>query len=314
MARGRYTSGSTVKTVVRAAVIILASLALIGFCLVRWREKRHAAASVSSVEGLFAVYFIDVGQGDACLVRSPSGHYMFIDAGPTENAPSTVQFLRSHGVDKLEVLLLTHPHEDHFGGMTQIIETFDIARFITHRGFADMYPVTRFRTMLDDDTDFVGIAAGETFSFDGILIEVLSPKNVDPDDPNESSLCLKLTYGDTSFLFTADIGNAAENALLACDADLHADVLKVAHHGSSASSSAAFLDAVQPSAAVISVGAGNDYGHPSSNTLRTLEARGTDIYRTDQCGSVLFVSNGTGVYHMTMDKKGVYASPLADAA
>ena len=136
---------------------------------------------------------------------------------------------------------------------------------------------------------------------DCVAVEVLYPETVDQDDGNESSLCVRLTYGKCTFLFPGDAESMAEKTMLGSGVNLDADVLKVAHHGSSTSCSAAFIDAVSPDAAVISVGKDNNYGHPSGKTLSTFAARGIPVWRTDENGSVTFLSDGERIYLASSD-------------
>ncbi len=264
-------------------------------------KNKNVEAVVASLDGRFAVCFLDVDQGDACLVKSPGGRYLLVDTGPTPQALALLHDLQIFGVDFLDVLILSHPHEDHYGGASDVLNKIPVARLMIHKDYRDTYPFNRFITMLSADADLLLTAAGDTFDWvDGIVVKVLSPSETDPDDANESSLVLKITYQNTSLLLGGDIGKETESRLISGNADLKADLFKLSHHGSSSSNTKKFLQAVSPSFAVICCGEDNPYGHPGKKTLNTLDSLHIPYFRTDTDGIVIFSSDGTSFSHVSL--------------
>jgi len=244
------------------------------------------------------VDFIDVGQGDAALITSPTGKTVLVDGGPHESSEALVSFLRDHARGPLDLVVLTHRHADHFGGLRAVIETTGALLFMDspkpHPGRERerlMQALERRKVPVRSATRGREIDLGG-----GARLTLLTPP--EPaltrvrDEVNANSVVLRLDYGRSSFLFTGDAETATERWLLDGKADVHAQVLKVAHHGSSYSSMARFLQAVRPEAAVISVGANNEYRHPAPATLRRLESVGARVYRTDLDGSVTVETDG----------------------
>jgi competence protein ComEC len=258
-----------------------------------------------------SVYFFDVGQGDAALIVSPSGKTVLIDAGPPEADDRLAPRVRQLVPGPLDLVILTHPHLDHLGGMARVIQTVGVRRFMDP-GFD--HPSEAYRKLLE----VVGHDAHQVMTptpnpktpeapltiglGEGASLSIFWPrvpqepflKNT-RSDANSNSIVARLTYGGTSFLFMGDAEPETEAALLRKSLDFSATVLKVAHHGGRYSSTAPFLAAVRPQAAVISCGAGNDYGHPTQETLQRLGGVGARVLRTDQDGEVLAVSNGDTV-------------------
>ncbi len=239
----------------------------------------------------FEVHFIDVGQADCALVIA-DGKTMLIDGGEIGAGPRIIDYLRTHGVQKLDVLIATHPHSDHIGGLPYVVENMEVTR-----AYLSPYVHTSatYEQLLDDlAKEKVATSVpeiGETFSLGSADCRVIS-NGAGFDDANDASIILRVAYGDTSVLFTGDAEVPAEEAALASGMNLRSTILKVGHHGSETSSSQAFLDAVDPEIAVISCGKDNSYGHPHAVTLKKLTC---EVHRTDKEGSVVLVSDGTTV-------------------
>jgi len=241
-----------------------------------------------------SVHFIDVGQADSILVKTDTSA-MLIDGGNAEDGNKVVNYLRKQGVNKIDYLVGTHPHEDHIGGLEDVLTSFPVSKVImpevTHN--TATYE-SLLKALIRKEQKVTKAKAGLKFQLgSGVYCQVLSPINDSYDEINNYSAVIKLTYGDTSFLFTGDAEGPVEHQLLSKGVDLKANVLKVAHHGSRHSTSYAFLQAVSPDYAVITVGADNKYGFPHEETLRKL--KGTTIYRTDLHGTVVFTSDGTSI-------------------
>jgi beta-lactamase superfamily II metal-dependent hydrolase len=240
------------------------------------------------------VYYFDVGQGDSELIVSPSGKTMLIDASTHEGGDTVVNDLKAIGITKIDLVVATHPHEDHIGGMNAVLTTFPVFEF------ADSgYPHTTlvYKNMLKTidakSIRYMVPNAGEVIGFDpDVTVSVLSPSKLKAPDINDMSIVLKVQYRNTSFLFMGDAEKDAEDQIMIDKANVKADVLKVGHHGSTSSSGKTFVSMVDPTYSVISVGAGNSYNHPAPVTVSTLKAVGSKVYRTDLDGTVTVKSDG----------------------
>jgi competence protein ComEC len=234
-----------------------------------------------------------VGQGDSSLVCFGSDDVMLIDAGDNWNTASINMELNERGITQIDVLIATHPHADHIGGMQDIIENYDIGCIYMPNMQSDSKTYQKLMDTIEDrDIEIITAYAGESFDLGPANCTIVSPdKNADYDANNESVM-LFVDYMDTEFLFTGDAEKWAEDQVLSAGYDIDADVLKVGHHGSSTSTSVDFLKAVSPGYAVISCGKDNDYGHPHSKTIDRLGTFDVGILRTDFKGDVLFLSDG----------------------
>lgn len=261
-----------------------------------------------SASGTLEVYFFDVGQGDSELIRLPGGENILIDAGTSSTEDELVGELRSLGAETLDLVVATHPHADHIGGMAAVIDAFDVRQVVMPRVSESDTPTTKtyenlLQSIADKGLTITPAEPGdELLSSGGAVLTVLAPNGEDYGDLNNYSVVLRLTYGEDSFLFTGDAEEASEEEMLSLDWPLTATVLKCGHHGSETSTSPAFLDAVSPQYAVISCGVDNDYGHPDAVTLEKLEAAGAEVFRTDRQGSILASTEGSGVTMTALGK------------
>lgn len=261
-----------------------------------------------SASGTLEVYFFDVGQGDSELIRLPGGENILIDAGTSSTEDELVGELRSLGAETLDLVVATHPHADHIGGMAAVIDAFDVRQVVMPRISESDTPTTKtyenlLQSIADKGLTITPAEPGdELLSSGGAVLTVLAPNGEDYGDLNNYSVVLRLTYGEDSFLFTGDAEEASEEEMLSLDWPLTATVLKCGHHGSETSTSPAFLDAVSPQYAVISCGVDNDYGHPDAVTLEKLEAAGVEVFRTDRQGTILASTDGSGVTMTALGK------------
>ena len=241
--------------------------------------------------GDFSVTFIDVGQALSVLVGC-DGQYMLYDGGNVEDGSLVVSYLQSRGVDRLEYVFCSHAHEDHVGGLAAVMAAVPAGQVYA--------PVTENDTQCFEDfvkyTQQQGLAivvpaAGSVWQLGSAVIRMLGPV-ASYDDTNDTSLVLRIDYGETSFLLTGDMEQDAEDDLVASGAPLDVDVLQVGHHGSETSTGYVFLNAVLPEIGVISVGEGNSYGHPHEAALSRLRDAGVDVWRTDLSGTITITSDG----------------------
>lgn len=252
------------------------------------------------------VYFIDVGQGDSELIRlKDSGIDILIDAGTRSTKQELTDYLKELGVDDIDILIGTHPHEDHIGGMAKIIEEFPIGTLYLPETSEEMTPTTKTYESLLDAAESKNVtvrtaAAGDVLLEQGnTSFKVLSPSHTDYDNLNDYSIVTRLKVGDTAFLFQGDAETPVEEEILDSGADVSCDVIKLGHHGSSTSSSRAYLEAANPSAAVISCGVGNEYGHPHRETMDLLKKLSITPYRTDTQKTLLAETDGKNIVWQT---------------
>lgn len=262
------------------------------------QESRPPAANPQpSGDGVLKVHFLDVGQADSVLLQFPDGWNMLVDAGNNDDGPAVVSYLKSKGISRIDYLVATHPHEDHIGGMDTVIWSFNIGQVYMPRATTTTKTFEDVLLALKEKGLKISTAkAGVTVLDQGSLkVNFVAPCGSNYEDLNNWSAVTRIQYGSTAFLLAGDAEAQSEEEMLASGANLKANVLKVGHHGSSSSTTPAFLKAVAPKYAVISVGAGNDYGHPHKETLAKLAKAGVRVYRTDRDGTVVFSSDGKNI-------------------
>ena len=253
-------------------------------------EKEENKKTDSNNTDVVKVEYIDVGQADAILIENDK-KYMLIDAGNNEDGDLLVNYFTDKNITDFEYVVATHPHEDHIGGMDNIIKNFNIKNYY----MPDCYTTTKtFEELLDaleeKNLSFETPDIDSEFVLGDALFKVLYT-GTDKRDLNNTSIVLRMTYKDVSFMFTGDATNTTEKKILA--KDLQSDVLKVGHHGSQYSTSDEFLDKVNPKYAIISVGTGNVYDHPKDITLNKL--KGIEVHRTDKEGTIRVISDGKNI-------------------
>lgn len=280
---------------------ILAFLLLIGVCGCANVNLDSSPASnevedqkpfVASEDELVA-HFIDVGQGDSSFIELPNGDTMLIDAGTASYGDDIIEYIESLGYQDIDYVVATHPHADHIGGMAEVIDAFDIETVYMPKAVSTSKTYENLLETIQDKglSIHTGRAGVEVLNTDDLTILMFAPVQEEYSNLNNYSIVLKITYGDTSFLYTGD----AEDSLDEITGDIEADVLKVGHHGSDTSTTSDFLARVNPSYAVISVGEGNSYGHPALSTIELLEGYTSNIYRTDLNGTVVISSDGVNI-------------------
>lgn len=249
------------------------------------------------VTGDLDVHFLDVGQGDAALILTPEGKAMLIDTGEASEKEFIIEYIRSANIETLDYLVLTHPHTDHMGGASAILEAFDVKTVMMPDAESNTTTFLRLLETIDNENCNVIIPkVKDTYNLGTAIITCLGPVT-QYEDLNDMSLVLRLDYGSTSFLFTGDAEAPAEQDMMKAHSPMafSADVLKLGHHGSSTSTTKAFLAAVSPTFAIASCGENNEYDHPHTEILSAMKGANVTLLRTDLDGTVILTSNGSKV-------------------
>ncbi|AKL95841.1 beta-lactamase domain-containing protein [Clostridium aceticum] len=258
------------------------------------------ACTVKSKDDYLSIHTIDVGQGDSILIKTPNGRTMLIDGGEPSYGKAVVAYLKKNKVKKIDVLIGTHPHSDHIGGLINVLDHFQIDRFYlpkkehTSNTFQELLEKAQAKGLkISAATSDISI----TFD-DDITLHFLGPLRDYGDHLNLWSVIVKMDYKEKSFLFTGDLEALGEDDLLATYKKdfLKSQFLKVGHHGSNTSSTEDFLQAIEAKVAVISCGRDNAYGHPHMEVIERLQKRNTAIYRTDLQGSIIVKSDGHKIW------------------
>lgn len=245
--------------------------------------------------GQLEVHFIDVGNADCILVRQGAAS-MLIDAGEKGDADTILEYLQRQGVERLNIVIATHPHADHIGSMARVIRALPIDTFLMAYMPQSATPTSAvYLSMLQAlDEKQVSVRQaqpGDTLSLGEAQVQILAPLE-QSSDPNNMSVVSRVVYGERRFLFMGDAETPVEQALLERGTELSADVLKAGHHGSRTATSEAFLKRVAPAYAVLTCGKGNSYGHPHKETLQLLEKHNVTTLRSDVDGDIVFVTDG----------------------
>ncbi len=316
------------KKVVQAALLIIVAAALFFFVNDKYLHINGIPSTNDIIiffgggvkpliipkENEAAVHFIDVGQADCELIVTPN-YNILIDSGTGEDMGNIMGYLNFQKIEKLDLVICTHPHADHIGGMYKILMNYKVDKMIMPRIPADMVPdtVNYLKMMAETEINKIDVQyaeVGEKYVIsDSSYVEILAPSEDYYDDLNDFSIVAKFVNGDNSFLFTGDLTSKSEKDLMKTGADIDVDVLKVGHHGSAGSSSEEFLQAVTPDIAVFEVAEINYYGHPRSEVFDRLEQAGCkEYYFTSRDGNVVILSNGS---ELRVETENVYR---ADAA
>jgi competence protein ComEC len=254
-------------------------------------------------EGRLVIYALDVGQGDALLVVTPQGKKVLIDAGTPQSGDELLAALARHGAQSLDLVVASHPHADHIGGMKKVLDRIPVKNFLDS---GQTHTSATYEKMLkaikDKGIRFIVAKRGQTFDLDsGAKIEVLNPGEQLITEIrsggsvlNANSVVVRLSYGDFAMIFTGDAEFETEVEMMKRGVSLRAQVLKVGHHGSRYATSGKFIDLVGPQAAIITCGADNKYGHPSQVALDRLREKNVQVYRTDLHGEIVIASDGKG--------------------
>ncbi len=247
-------------------------------------------------DGLLTITFFDVGTADAALVTTPAGEHILIDGGTRQGGEKVAMFLKSRGIKSLDIVIATHPHPDHVGGLAQIIREFEVKTLYDSGMQYDCEGYTAYREALSKFKGTITTVCGRMIVSlpSGVHLDFLNPKR-QAKHIHADCIVVRLRYRDVAALFAGDANDIAEGVLLFDEVPLKSDILKVGHHGASDATTEAFLKAVAPRYAVIPVEAPNEYGRPHQVVLDRLEKQGIAVYRTDKYGNVTFVTDGEKV-------------------
>lgn len=284
----------TKRNISRIVIIMLLAAFVLIVNQSRHKEAAETLQNTPDV-GTMKVHFIDVGQGDSMLIEAEDAA-MLIDAGGNNQGSVVVDYLKAHNISQLDYVIGTHPHSDHIGGLDTVLDAIPVEAVI----MPDVVHDTKtFEDVLDalerNSLKITKPVTGATYSLGQASFTILAPNSSTYEELNDYSIVIRLTNGKNSFVFTGDAGTLSEEEMLADGTDLSADVLKLAHHGSTTASSESFLDAVNPAYAVISVGKNNDYGHPHAEILQRIKDKDIKLYRTDAQGTIIFTSDGKNI-------------------
>ena len=250
----------------------------------------------SSVDADVSVHFIDVGQGDSILIKSKDKNVL-IDAGERNKGEEVTLYLKENKVEKLDYIIATHPHSDHIGGLSYIIENFQVSEVIVPEIIDEKVPTTQIyyeflESISKKELLLTPARVGDKYDLGSSYFEILSPKGNDYDDLNDYSVVINLNHKNNNFLLCGDAETKVEKEMLNDKLLRDVDVLKAGHHGSSSSSSNDFLEKIMPEYFVVMCGEGNSYNHPSEKTIEKFASYSKNIYRTDINGNIIFLSNG----------------------
>ena len=248
---------------------------------------QQTTQSVQDVEGQLTVHMIDVGQAD-CFLLVQDGKTAMVDCGTRSTSKDAVKYLNELGITKIDYLIGTHPHEDHMGGMYNILVNFDIGTVVIPNAQSTTNWYIKLINELNTGNYNVEYAEkGDIYNIEDATMKVISAETDVGENTNNYSIVLKVTFGQMDMIMTGDAETDIEEKILESGDDIDAEILKVGHHGSDTSSSEKFLDAVSPEYGLISCKVGNQHEHPNKEIMERLEKRGVEVYRTDECGSVV---------------------------
>lgn len=255
--------------------------------------SEEGADVILPAEDDLTMYFLDVGQADSTILVS-EGEAMLVDAGNREDSEFIMDYLYELGIDHLKYVVFTHPHEDHIGSGEDIVNNIDIDKIFMLDEYDEGIEGYLSRAIQRNGIETESPYPGDKAQLGECQITFIGPY-YDYSDANDDSICLKVTHGANSVLFTGDAGTSPEHEMVDSSLNIEATILKAGHHGSSTSNSYYFLKAVNPEYAVISCGEDNMYGHPHRETLGRFNDVGAEIYRTDEQGTVVAVCDGSEI-------------------
>lgn len=286
-----------------AVIIVAAIFSGIIYWLRRYKIEPLPTPTPFETKGQLQVFALDVGQGDGLLIVSPGGKTVLIDAGNSQAGDDVVTALQRRNIRTIDLAVATHPHADHIAGLRRVIGKLTVKQLLdSGQSFASTEYEKLLRAVKERKVNYIKAGKGQTFDLDsGVRLEAFNPRGDDRwitqvreggSVENANSVVLRLTYGNFAMVFTGDAEAETEAEMIRAKTPLHAQILKVGHHGSRYATSDSFLNAVAPQAAIISCGTNNRYGHPSQPTLDRLKKSNVQTYRTDLSGEIVVISDG----------------------
>lgn len=307
MGRRSKKKKSTIKSVI-AFVIVLTIWAIGNYTdifafedfglgdIINIGTKKKKEAKI--VEGKLEMHTIDVGQGDSILFLQ-GDKVMLVDCGPRAEGKTVVNYLEELGIEKIDILIATHPHEDHMGGMADVINSFEIGVLYTSDFRDEDVTTTYYMNFLEaveeNNVNWETKNAEDEISFGEADVIVLGPQKDEYDNANNYSMALMISFGETDIMLTGDAEKQIEQEILDLNYDIECEIFKAAHHGSDTSNTEEFLEEVNPQYIVISAGYENSYNHPMKSIMKRFKSLGATIYRTDESGSIVMTTDGTNI-------------------
>jgi len=281
-----------IKKIVRVLIVFL----FINFVLLIYFSSYHQS------QDRLKVIFFDIGQGDTILIKTPQNKNILIDGGPDKGIIYKIDQYLPINNRQIDLMILTHPDPDHFTGLAEVLSRLKVKKIITN-GVKNNSPIYLLFEKLIKEKELTPLVIKKPLRIDlggGLSLDFFWPRedlvNKVLGDNNQFSLVFKMVFKKTSFLFTGDADEKAEEEIISLEENLKVDVLKVAHHGSKYSSSLDFLRKVKPQYAVISSGKNNKFGHPNLRVLKNLETVGAKVFRTDELGDIIFETDGNNLF------------------
>ncbi|MGL4790595.1 MAG: ComEC/Rec2 family competence protein [Anaerotignaceae bacterium] len=278
----------------KSIIALLLSLFLLVGCGEMSQGVQSGSTQITTA-GDLEIHYLDVGQADCSIIMLPTGENIIVDAGNRADKDYILNYINKLGIKTFVAAVATHPHEDHIGSMKDILENFQVDRIFMPDIVANTQVYSNLLYAIEEKgVEEIRVTEAFELNVGDSLIEVIGPVR-EYNDLNNSSIVFRLIYGERAFLFTGDIEKEAERDILNSGADVSANVLKVAHHGSKTSSAMDFINEVSPQVAIIQVGADNDYGAPNEGTVENLYKVANEVYRNDLDGEIVVKSDGTNV-------------------
>lgn len=286
-----------IQTVI-AIVIMLIAVIMYPNVQKEIRNEKNSISTAIPIEGELQMHVIDVGQGDSILFLQKDC-VMLVDSGAKNKSTYVIEYLKQLGISKINILVGTHAHEDHMGGMSEIIRNFEIETLYTPDHTKDTITTKWYMDFLDavaeKEVNWEYPKLAQKFYLGSAMIQVVSEGVKEDTNLNNQSIGLRVSFGDTDIVLTGDAEEKAERQMLSSGLDLEAEIYKVAHHGSDTSTSEDFLEEINPQYAIISVGKDNSYGHPTESVIQRLEKKNIEVHRTDEEGNIVILTDGKNV-------------------